>query len=351
MVPSSQQGARPVRRFGAAGNAVYSGGSTMFFINTDASRGEQIRLSARMRDAVRAWPEATAYEIAAAESNYNVTAKSSTGALPLDLRSNALMRSHWFCVTQLPSHLARRCLSTAVQPLRDFVAKHTPPGDGVSREIPVPFRALAALDCPEELLYHLLLFFEYALNAPSCNTTLAFCLPDNTIVPIHRGFTTPQWVPAGQEPTNPTAAMETVKPATVVCFWCQRSAGVAPVLLCAGCKQVSYCARSDCQKRDWKAFHKHECKRLASGASYDEMGLLHCRASTLQAPGVANPSVELPLAAEPRNNQSPTGIARWSTRLAIFILHTDKASLQVTAESYCFPHGGFRIHWRDEVPA
>jgi hypothetical protein len=56
-----------------------------------------------------------------------------------------------------------------------------------------------------------------------------------------------------------------------ICFWCESAPTKVPLLSCAGCDKVLYCSQR-CQKIDWDAQHRDECKlktaiHHASGAT------------------------------------------------------------------------------------
>jgi hypothetical protein len=48
-----------------------------------------------------------------------------------------------------------------------------------------------------------------------------------------------------------------------MCFWCESAPTKGPLLQCGGCKKVFYCSKK-CQKIDWNAEHRNECKLEAT---------------------------------------------------------------------------------------
>ena len=82
-----------------------------------------------------------------------------------------------------------------------------------------------------------------------------------------------------------------MKNADVSCAFCRASArpGVS-LKRCGGCKQVQYCSTA-CQKKHWKAQHKHECKQTVAEPVTPSPKEKACESSS--CPGDASKKLQL----------------------------------------------------------
>ena len=94
---------------------------------------------------------------------------------------------------------------------------------------------------------------------------------------------------------------------------------------------MDYCSVS-CQRADWKAFHKGECKRLC-GKTKKKVGLMETRYHDLHKRGRFHPSVELPMRG-----------ALWEgDSLFAYLCNVDSTNLTIVQDTRVFPHGAFQF--------
>ena len=111
------------------------------------------------------------------------------------------------------------------------------------------------------------------LNCKRYATTLALSVPDRKVVPVHRGFKPPASAGGLQN------AIDSLTPTPLQCYWCLRSGANVKLTLCGSCQQIDYCSR-ECQKADWKSYHKAECKGLKNSTKLRQ-GLKPTRVETV----------------------------------------------------------------------
>ena len=122
------------------------------------------------------------------------------------------------------------------------------------------------------------------------------------------------------------------------CFWCEKNKLTAEKLfVCTQCMSVSYCS-SECQRHDWKAFHKEECSKMSGKGegrkeSRDDLGLMNSRNASLRKQGVAKP--RFPLQIADTNNK---GHVWWGDVLGGYITHMNAAGT-LDEKTKFFPYG------------
>jgi len=78
-----------------------------------------------------------------------------------------------------------------------------------------------------------------------------------------------------------------------VCFWCEKNKLSTSLSICNNCRFVTYCS-VDCQKNDYRAFHKQECTKIKEGGTTEggRLGLKYTRSNSLRS---STSSAVLPL--------------------------------------------------------
>ncbi len=125
---------------------------------------------------------------------------------------------------------------------------------------------------------------------------------------------------------------------TTTCYWCEKNCMSCNLMLCQSCRKVSYCGKK-CQIRDWKSFHKDECKQIKSGQkSTGDVGMSNTRLDTLSKHGVQRATLPIPIAPP----DDTTSVWRRDL-LLLYLIHADVDADGLTcslgATSKGFPRG------------
>jgi len=106
---------------------------------------------------------------------------------------------------------------------------------------------------------------KFILNLPMTSNAYLFSTEDQTLITVRRGFHPAASTMEGLAALLAEDRRSNTPTTRDVCFWCRTSPIHAGVTLsyCAACGVVPYCGK-DCQKLDWDAWHRHECKGLKS---------------------------------------------------------------------------------------
>lgn len=114
------------------------------------------------------------------------------------------------------------------------------------------------------------------------------------------------------------------------CFWCEKNKlATKKLFLCSRCRTVNYCS-VECQKRDFKAFHRGECKQLAEGSPKGQLGMLNSRVATLTKYGAQFPTMYMAPIED--------GVFRGDS-LRVYITNIDLKTLEIDEKTKAFPYG------------
>ena len=188
-----------------------------------------------------------------------------------EIHKYALMATHRFVVTALDAR-ATSCIAALADAVRRSLADGQPRGI-INTPMPPIAKWLdrLAISAPAEA-FDAMTLLQDALCCPLSAKTYLFSEPDAALFALDDcgRFAPPETLASC---ASHEELLAVVKPRLASCFWCGGPNAVRKVSQCGRCQAVDYCS-SECQKKDWKAFHKDECKAIASGkATKASLGL------------------------------------------------------------------------------
>lgn len=259
-----------------------------------------------------------------------------------ELNECLLMSTHRWAITVLPLAIIKEVSRVALI-YREAVRTYKP-----MLEIQFPntqrlfggMRHVTDRNRPEVIaLMNFLLCQPFGLNIYLYSET------DDKIYPVTREFTrSPEGLPNLPMDASSSDIMEYVHGQAGMmdpscCFWCEKNKlSTEKLRVCTQCMAVSYCS-AECQKRDWKSYHKEECAKLRGKGertkmTRDEVGLMVTRNATLRKPGVAEPRCPLEIA--PVNNKDH--VFRGDLLLG-YVTHMDAETMAIDKKTKFFPLG------------
>lgn len=139
-----------------------------------------------------------------------------------------------------------------------------------------------------------------AANLADRSSAWVFCARDDSVVCLRDGLQLPPGITTLADIASTVRWLQPLPAANngdaqasraqrYVCFYCRAPALHADVRLkeCAACHVPAYCSR-ECQRADWKGFHRNECKALKHGrATAQGLGLRQDRHTWLRQVGAA----------------------------------------------------------------
>jgi len=180
----------------------------------------------------------------------------------LNMVEQALVRTQSFEVTVLSLRVVRDIVRAA-QAIRGGGGQ----GPGGLRD---PNDYLDSLsDFPDKYRVDVLTLLEVVLNvAPGVDVWICSVTAEGTVEGVCQAsdqFTTDLKKEKDLDITRIATKDDlfaTLRPSTLSCYWCGRPAVLKKLLVCGKCWRIDYCS-PECQRADWKHFHKgQECRDL-----------------------------------------------------------------------------------------
>ena len=233
------------------------------------------------------------------------------GSFPkgLTFQHHAVIQSTHFIVSRLSQSLCREIVVAARRFLDIVPVGPCVPSEGGKNqvEIPMPFMCLekVASQCSHNLREAVLRLFTTLLNSPPKVNTLIFSETSGVVIDYNLGF-----VPSKKmaKAKNVDEVIATSRSDLNECYWCRAPAIGSVLKFCKGCVKVKYCSK-DCQKLDWLAFHKKECKTLRKeGMTRSMYGIGNSRNEWLTKEGTEHAIIPVPFGMERSKGKGNGGI-------------------------------------------
>ncbi len=216
-----------------------------------------------------------------------------------EINESLIMSTHRWLITILPMRVIKE-VGDMAQVYRKALKKYEPLlALNENQDFPTPALAFGALKyVTEENRAEVICLLNFLFELPFGINAYIFSEVDNDIHLFMKEFVRSEhgFINLSKDVTS-SDIMEYIHNQsgwmdTSCCFWCEKTKLTTERLfLCTGCMSVSYCSKV-CQKNDWKAFHKPECRQLSEKTegrrkTRDDLGMGISRSNTLRMPGKA----------------------------------------------------------------
>ena len=279
------------------------------------------------------------------ETNVGLKYCNGRGRLQLgasEINECLIMSTHRWAVTVLPLAIIKEVSRMALM-YREAVRTYK---SMLEIQFPNTQRAFGGMrHVTDENRPEVIALMNFLLGQPFGLNIYVYSETDDKIYPVMREFIrSPKGLPNLSMDASSSDIMEYVHDQAGImdpscCFWCEKNKlSTEKLSVCTQCMAVSYCS-AECQKRDWKSYHKEECAKLrgkGEGAKMtrDDVGLMVTRSATLRKPGVAKPW--FPLEISPINNEDH--VFRGDLLLG-YVTHMDAETMAIDKKTKFFPLG------------